>query len=181
MERLAVFCGSSEGASDKYKQGAVQLGKALAKKGITLVYGGSSVGLMGAVANASLENGGQAIGVIPEMLKDRELAHPDLTELYIVQSMQERKAKMTELADGFIALPGGPGTLEEFMEIFTSAQLGIHDKPFGLLNTNHYYDPLISLFNHMADQQFLGETYRSLALVDASPESLIIKLSAANC
>ncbi|TRM11228.1 TIGR00730 family Rossman fold protein [Lentibacillus cibarius] len=180
MERLAVFCGSSDCVSDAYRQGAIRLGKELARKEITLVYGGASVGLMGAVANAVLENGGQAIGVIPELLKDREMAHPDLTELYVVQSMHERKAKMTDLADGFIALPGGPGTLEEFMEIFTSAQLGVHQKPLGLLNTNHYYDPLVSLFHHMADQQFLDETYRSIVLVDASPETLIEKFTAAN-
>ncbi len=180
MKRLAVFCGSSDGASDVYRRGAIQLGKELARKEISLVYGGASVGLMGAVATAVLENGGQAIGVIPELLKDREMAHPDLTELYVVQSMHERKAKMTDLADGFIALPGGPGTLEEFMEIFTSAQLGVHQKPLGLLNTNHYYDPLVSFFQHMADQQFLDETYRSIVLVDASPETLIEKFTAIN-
>lgn len=175
MKRLAVFCGSSDGASDTYKKGAIQLGKELANRGITLVYGGASVGLMGAVANTVLENGGQVIGVIPEVLEDREIAHPNLTEIFVVQSMHERKSKMADLADGFIALPGGPGTLEEFMEIFTWAQLGLHQKPCGLFNINHYYDPLVSLFNHMADQQFLDEKYRSMALVDSSPESLIEK------
>ncbi len=139
------------------------------------MYGGASVGLMGAVANTVLENGGQVIGVIPEVLEDREIAHPNLTEIFVVQSMHERKSKMADLADGFIALPGGPGTLEEFMEIFTWAQLGLHQKPCGLFNINHYYDPLVSLFNHMADQQFLDEKYRSMALVDSSPESLIEK------
>ncbi|ASK62350.1 Rossman fold protein, TIGR00730 family [Virgibacillus phasianinus] len=173
MKRLAVFCGSSDGASKAYKEGAIQLGEELAKREITLVYGGASVGIMGAVANAVLENGGKVIGVIPQMLEDREISHPNLTELHVVQSMHERKAKMADLADGFIALPGGPGTLEEFIEVFTWAQLGVHQKPCGLLNINHYYEPLVSLFNHMADQQFLHEEYRSMALVDSCPSQLI--------
>lgn len=175
VKHLAVFCGSSNGASDAYGEGAVQLGKELAKQEITLIYGGASVGMMGSVANAVIENGGQVIGVIPKMLEDREISHPNLTKLFVVQSMHERKAKMAELADGFIALPGGPGTLEEFMEVFTWAQLGEHQKPCGLLNINHYYDPLVSFFNHMADQQFLDEKYRSMALVDSSPQHLIEK------
>lgn len=175
MNYLAVFCGSSNGSSDAYKEGAIQLGKELAKQKITLVYGGASVGMMGKVANTVLENGGKAIGVIPKMLEEREISHPNLTQLIVVESMHERKAKMAELADGFIALPGGPGTLEEFMEVFTWAQLGVHQKPCGLLNINHYYDPLVSLFNHMADQQFLDEKYRSMALVDSSPQQLIEK------
>ncbi|MGC5326371.1 TIGR00730 family Rossman fold protein [Brevibacillus sp. SYSU BS000544] len=175
MKRLAVFCGSSYGASDTYKEGAIQLGKVLAKRGITLVYGGASVGIMGEIANAVLKEGGEVIGVIPKMLEDREISHRNLTELFIVDSMHERKAKMVELADGFIALPGGPGTLEEFFEVFTWAQLGIHQKPCGLLNINHYYDPLVTLFNHMADQQFLQEKYRSMAVVESDPERLIEK------
>lgn len=175
MKSLAIFCGSSYGATDLYKEGAIQLGKELARREITLVYGGASVGIMGALADAVLDNGGEVIGVIPKMLEDREISHPNLTKLFVVESMHERKTKMADLADGFIALPGGPGTLEEFMEIFTWAQLGVHQKPCGLLNINHYYDPLVSLFNHMADQQFLHEKYRSMAIVDTFPEALIDK------
>ncbi|RSL34757.1 TIGR00730 family Rossman fold protein [Salibacterium salarium] len=173
MERLAVFCGSSEGASSVYKEGAVLLGKELARRNITLVYGGASVGLMGAVADAVIQEGGEVIGVIPKKLRDREIAHPNVTELIVVDTMHERKAKMADYADGFIALPGGPGTLEEFIEIFTWAQLGLHQKPCGLLNINHYYDPLVSLFHHMTDEQFLSETYRNMALVDESPVRLM--------
>lgn len=173
MKRLAVYCGSSYGASDKYKEGAIQLGKVLEKRGITLVYGGASVGIMGEIANTVLKEGGEVIGVIPRLLEDREISHRNLTELIIVDSMHERKAKMAELADGFIALPGGPGTLEEFFEVFTWAQLGLHQKPCGLFNINHYYDPLVTLFNHMADQQFLQEKYRSMAVVESDPDRLI--------
>lgn len=173
MKRLAVFCGSSIGASKEYQEGAIQLGKELAKRDITLVYGGASVGMMGDLADATLAGGGDVIGVIPKMLEDREIAHPDLTRLFVVESMHERKAKMAELADGFIALPGGSGTLEEFLEIITWAQLGLHQKPCGLLNIKEYYNPLISLFHHMADQQFLHEQYRSMAFVDARPGQLI--------
>ncbi|AZV40916.1 TIGR00730 family Rossman fold protein [Peribacillus asahii] len=175
MKRIAVFCGSSIGASHTYKEGAIQLGKELARRGITLVYGGSSVGIMGTVADAVLEAGGQAIGVIPKMLEEKEIAHLHLTELIVVNSMHERKTKMVELADGFIALPGGPGTLEEFFEVFTWAQLGLHQKPCGILNIDHYYDLLISFFNHMNEQQFLQDKHRSIALVDSNPADLIEK------
>ncbi|MFC7678756.1 TIGR00730 family Rossman fold protein [Paenibacillus sp. GCM10028914] len=177
MKRIAVFCGSSDGASPAYKEGAVQLGKELARQGIALVYGGASVGIMGTVADAVLEAGGQVIGVIPQMLEDREISHRGLTELIVVGSMHERKMKMAELSDGFIALPGGPGTLEEFFEIFTWAQLGLHQKPCGILNVNGYYDLLISFFDHMQDQQFLQEKYRSMALVGTSPAELIEKFN----
>lgn len=132
---------------------------------------------MGAVADSVLDEGGYVIGVMPSFLDDREIAHKDLTELIIVDSMHERKAKMADLADGFIALPGGPGTLEEFFEIFTWAQLGLHNKPCGLLNINHYYDPLITLFNHMSDEQFLHEKYRSMAIVDSDPKGILDKFN----
>ncbi|USK60039.1 TIGR00730 family Rossman fold protein [Peribacillus asahii] len=178
MKRIAVFCGSSIGASHTYKEGAIQLGKELARRGITLVYGGSSVGIMGTVADAVLEAGGQAIGVIPKMLEEKEIAHLHLTELIVVNSMHERKTKMVELADGFIALPGGPGTLEEFFEVFTWAQLGLHQKPCGILNIDHYYDLLISFLNHMNEQQFLQDKHRSIALVDSNPADLIEKFYA---
>lgn len=173
MKTLAVFCGSSNGASDIYVEVAKKLGKELAKRDITLVYGGASVGVMGAVADAVLEAGGKVIGVMPSFLEKREISHKNLTELIVVDSMHDRKEKMAELADGFMALPGGPGTLEEFFEIFTWAQLGLHQKPCGLLNINHYYDPLITLFNHMSDEQFLHEKYRTMALVDIEPSGLI--------
>ena len=173
LKTLAVFCGSSNGASTIYVEVAKKLGKELAKRNITLVYGGASVGIMGAVADSVLDAGGKVIGIMPRFLEQREISHNNLTELIVVDSMHERKAKMAELADGFIALPGGPGTLEEFFEIFTWAQIGIHDKPCGLLNINHYYDPLVALFNHMADEQFLHEKYRSMALVDIEPNGLL--------
>ncbi|MGG0658317.1 TIGR00730 family Rossman fold protein [Rummeliibacillus pycnus] len=177
MKKLAVFCGSSNGASYVYIEGAKKLGKELAKRNIALVYGGASVGVMGAVANSVLEEGGYVIGVMPSFLEKREISHKNLSELIVVDSMHERKAKMADLADGFIALPGGPGTLEEFFEVFTWAQLGLHRKPCGLLNINHYYDPLITLFNHMADEKFLHEQYRSMALVNEEPKELLDQLS----
>ncbi|MGE7758482.1 TIGR00730 family Rossman fold protein [Peribacillus sp. NPDC097895] len=173
MKSLAVFCGSSNGASTIYLEKAKKLGVELAKRNITLVYGGSSVGIMGAVADSVLEAGGKVIGVMPEFLEKKEIAHKSLTELIVVESMHERKAKMAELADGFMVLPGGPGTLEEFFEIFTWAQLGLHQKPCGLLNINHYYDPLIALFHHMSDEQFLHEKFRSMAMVDVEPSGLL--------
>ncbi|WP_312473512.1 TIGR00730 family Rossman fold protein [Neobacillus sp.] len=177
MKKLAVFCGASNGASDVYIEGAKNLGKELAKRDIALVYGGASVGIMGAVADSVLDEGGHVIGVMPRFLDNREIAHKNLSELIIVDSMHERKAKMADLADGFIALPGGPGTLEEFFEIFTWAQLGLHHKPCGLLNINHYYDPLIALFNHMTEEQFLHEKYRTLALVDNDPKGILDKFN----
>ncbi|WP_345243915.1 TIGR00730 family Rossman fold protein [Pontibacillus salipaludis] len=173
MKRIAVFCGSSEGASAAYKEDAVRLGSLLAQQGITLVYGGSSVGLMGAVADTVLAEGGEAIGVIPKKLVEREIAHASLTELYVVDSMHERKAKMAELSDAFITLPGGAGTLEEFFEVYTWAQIGIHQKPFGILNTNQYYTPLISLFDHMVEQKFLKKDNRDMVMIEESPESLL--------
>jgi uncharacterized protein (TIGR00730 family) len=173
VKKIAVFCGSSNGVSDVYIVGAKSLGKELVKRDITLVYGGASVGIMGAIADAVLEEGGHVIGIIPSFLESREISHKNLSELIIVNSMHERKAKMAELADGFIALPGGPGTLEEFFEIFTWSQLGLHNKPCGLLNINHYYDPLVSLFDHMLEEQFLHEKYRSMALVDIDPRGLL--------
>ncbi|WP_017473609.1 TIGR00730 family Rossman fold protein [Amphibacillus jilinensis] len=178
MKSIAVFCGSSNGASKVYIDEAKKLGKALAKHNIALVYGGASVGMMGAVADAVLDEGGQVIGVMPRFLEEREIAHKRLSKLIIANSMHERKAKMAELADGFIALPGGPGTLEEFFEIFTWAQLGLHQKPCGLLNINNYFNPLIELFNHMTKEQFLAEKYRSMAIVDNEPNQLLEKFNA---
>lgn len=175
MRKIAVFCGSSNGSSETYIKSAKILGKELAKREITLVYGGASVGIMGAVADSVLEAGGQVIGVMPSFLDEREISHKNLSELIIVNSMHERKAKIADLVDGFIALPGGPGTLEEFFEVFTWAQIGLHQKPIGLLNINHYYEPLLSFINHMAKEQFLHEKYRTMALVDTDPKGLLDK------
>ncbi|MDN4075006.1 MULTISPECIES: TIGR00730 family Rossman fold protein [Fictibacillus] len=177
MKNLAVFCGSSNGVSDIYVKEAARLGKELADRKIGLVYGGASVGVMGAVADSVLQHGGHVTGIMPDFLEKREISHKNLSKLIVVDSMHERKAKMAELSDGFIALPGGPGTMEEFFEIFTWAQLGLHQKPCGLLNINHYFDPLISLFNHMAAEGFLQEKYREMALAASAPEDLLIQFS----
>ncbi|MCY9659964.1 TIGR00730 family Rossman fold protein [Paenibacillus chondroitinus] len=177
MKSIAVFCGSSEGSSSIYKENAVKLGHELAKRGITLIYGGANVGLMGAVADAVLEQGGQVIGVLPHFLQNREIAHKGLTELIMVNSMHERKAKMADMAEGFIALPGGPGTLEEYFEIFTWAQLGLHNKPCGLLNINQYFDPLVSMFDNMEREQFMQPKYRSIVIAEHTPEAILEKFS----
>lgn len=173
MNRLAVFCGSKDGAHPVFREAAGTLGQALAARGIGLVYGGSRVGTMGAVADATLAAQGQAIGVLPHFLQEKELAHPGLTELHLVHSMHERKAKMSELADGFIILPGGPGTMEEFFEVFTWAQLGLHEKPCGVLNIDGYYDPLIALFDTMERQGFLIPEHRAMLIVESDPNRLL--------
>lgn len=173
MNRLAVFCGSKDGAHPVFREAAGKLGQALAARGIGLVYGGSRVGTMGAVADATLAAQGQAIGVLPHFLQEKELAHPGLTELHLVHSMHERKAKMSELADGFIILPGGPGTMEEFFEVFTWAQLGLHEKPCGVLNIDGYYDPLIALFDTMERQGFLIPEHRAMLIVESDPNRLL--------
>lgn len=173
MKSIAVFCGSRDGASPVYKESAHALGKALAERGITLIYGGATVGLMGEVADAALEAGGSVIGVLPHFLKRREIEHKQLTELIMVDSMHERKLKMSELAEGFIALPGGPGTMEEYFEIFTWAQLGLHQKPCGILNVQHYYDPLIALLDQMTREAFMLENHRSMVLTDTTPEGML--------
>lgn len=180
MKKLAIFCGSSKGASEIYIEGAIKLGKELAKRNITLVYGGASVGIMGAVADSVLNEGGYVIGVMPSFLDNREIAHKNLSELIIVDSMHERKAKMAELADGFIALPGGPGTMEEFFEVFTWGQLGLHKKPCGLLNIDNYFDLLINFFRQMNKQEFLQEKYLSMLMNDSEPASLIEKFQTYN-
>ncbi|OYD07972.1 TIGR00730 family Rossman fold protein [Paludifilum halophilum] len=173
MESIGVFCGSSSGSAPVYTQGAKDLGKALAEADTTLVYGGASVGLMGVLADTVLENGGEVIGVIPKNLVDREIAHTKLTDLHIVDSMHERKALMSELSDGFIALPGGSGTLEEFFEVYTWAQLGHHQKPYGLLNIHGFYDPLIQCLTHMTREGFLKEAYRTMVLSETEPRRLL--------
>ncbi|MDX6154410.1 TIGR00730 family Rossman fold protein [Marinococcus sp. PL1-022] len=177
MKSIAVFCGSRLGSDPIYKDSAAALGKEIASSGRTLVYGGSNVGTMGRLADAALEAGGEVIGVIPDKLVEREIAHPSLSKLYKVSTMHERKAKMAELADGFIALPGGPGTLEEFFEMFTWAQIGVHQKPCALLNVHHYYDHLLQFFNHMEQEQFLPADHRDKIIVSDSPKELLQQLS----
>ena len=176
MRSLCVFCGSSAGHEPAYTEAARTLGRTLAGAKIRLVFGGGRVGLMGEVANAALAAGGEAIGVIPNFLVEREIAHTGLTDLHVVGSMHERKAMMSGLSDGFVALPGGTGTLEEFFEVLTWAQLGEHAKPCGLLNVAGYYDPLLSVLDHMVGKGFLSKSNRALVLVERDPRTLLAKL-----
>lgn len=178
MQRLCVFCGASPGRDPIYRDAATALGRRLAERGIELVYGGGNVGLMGVVADACLAAGGSVVGVIPEALVGKEVDgrhvdHRALTRLEIVDSMHARKARMAELADGFIALPGGFGTFEEFCEILTWGQLGFHVKPMGLLNVGGFYDPLLALFDRAVDEGFLRPQNRAMALADDDLERLL--------
>ena len=173
MERVCVFCGSSPGANPKYSAMAHRIGAILARRELTLVYGGGNIGLMGVLANAVLGHGGQVIGVIPQALMDREVGHSGLGDLRIVGSMHERKALMAELSDGFIALPGGIGTLEEFCEVLTWAQLGMHAKPCGLVNVDGYFDHLITFLDHSVREHFFRPEHRAMVLIEADPETLL--------
>jgi len=173
LTRLCVFCGSSPGARPEYRQAAAALGAALARRGLGLVYGGARVGLMGAVADAALETGGRVTGVIPRALVGKEVAHPGLSELRVVGSMHERKQLMAELADGFVALPGGMGTLEEFTEILTWAQLGLHRKPCGLLNVRGYFASYLAMLDHAVAERFVSPAHRAMLLVADDAESLL--------
>lgn len=173
MKRLCVFAGSSAGEAPQYQSIATDLGRALADRQIGLVYGGARVGLMGVVADAVLASAGQVVGVIPEALVAREVAHPGLSDLRIVGSMHERKAVMAELSDGFIALPGGWGTLEEFFEVLTWGQLGLHRKPCGLLNARGYFDGLLSFVDHSIQEGFVRSEYRAMISVATSAGELI--------
>lgn len=173
MQRVCVFCGSSPGRGTVYVEAARRLARALTRKHIDLVYGGASVGVMGSLADAVLDLGGQVFGVIPKPLVDREKSHKHLTELHVVDDMHERKALMGALSDGFIALPGGLGTLEEFFEVLTWNQLGIHAKPCGLLNVGGYYDSLIELLDHSVEEQFVNAAHRSFMLVEIDPDALL--------
>jgi uncharacterized protein (TIGR00730 family) len=177
LRRVCVFCGSSAGTRDIYQQAAQTVGRLLCRRGIELVYGGGRVGLMGIVADACLNEGGRVIGVIPQALADREVAHTELTELRIVASMHERKALMADLSDAFMSLPGGFGTWEEFFEVLTWAQLGIQRKACGVLNVNGYYDPLIEMADRALSEGFLREGHRDLMLSDADPDRLLDRLS----
>lgn len=173
MKRITVFCGSSFGTDGIYEKQAFRLGEILAERKIGLVYGGASVGLMNALANGSLSKGGQVTGVLPVFIKDKGIAHKNLTELILVDTMHERKTKMNELSDGVIALPGGFGTLEEFFETLTWGQLGLHKKPVGLLNINGFYDSLKILVQRMVNDGFLREANRKMLLVSDDIEDLI--------
>ncbi|HEY3273861.1 MAG TPA: TIGR00730 family Rossman fold protein [Methanocella sp.] len=175
MKRVCVFCGSSPGARPEYVLAAKELGMLLARKKIGLVYGGARVGMMGALATAAVEAGGEVIGVMPGSLVKKEMAHTGLKELRIVETMHERKALMGELSDGFVALPGGLGTIEEFFEVLTWAQLSMHKKPCGLLNVNGYFDPLVGFIDHAVAQQFVSPSSRSLVLLENTPEKLLQK------
>lgn len=173
MKSIAVFCGSRAGKKQSYLDGAQKLGEVLAEKNITLIYGGSSVGLMGMIADTVIKNGGEVIGVIPNILVNKEISHHTLTELHIVSTMHERKAKMYELADGFIAMPGGIGTLEELAEVITWNAIGEHEKPCGLLNIEKYYEPFIGLLDHMVEEGFMNKELRELILFEEDPINII--------
>lgn len=176
MKRITVFCASSFGIEKIYEEQAVALGKTLAQQNIELVYGGANVGLMGAVADGALNAGGKVIGVLPNFLQSKEIAHLDLTELILVESMHERKTKMNDLCDGVIALPGGFGTLEELFEMLTWAQLGLHKKPIAILNVNGFYDALITLLQTMTEKRLLKEVNREMLLVSDNIDDLLDKM-----
>lgn len=173
IHNICIYCGSSPGRLPVYAEAARALAHSLVNRNIGLVYGGASVGIMGVVADQVLQLGGRAVGVIPEALVRKEVAHHHLTELHVTQSMHERKTLMAELADAFVALPGGLGTLEEIFEIWTWAQLGIHDKPCGLLNVDGYYDPLIAFLEHATMEQFVSKTHRAMLLVEREADALL--------
>src|ERR1700744_813167 len=176
MKRIAVYCGSNKGVRPEYLAAAEQLGALLAREKIELVYGGGMVGLMGAVANATLKHGGHVIGVIPEKLLIKEVAHEKLPDLRIVKNMHERKALMAELSDGFIALPGGYGTFEEFFEVLAWSQLGWHQKPFGLLNIAGFYDHLMAFLDHTTNEGFIRPKHRELVIVENDVDKILARL-----
>lgn len=173
MKRLCVFTGSNPGARPAYARGAQDLAEAIVARDLTLIYGGSRVGLMGILADAVLDGGGEVIGVIPDRLFPKEIPHMGLTELHIVKSMHERKQVMADLSDGFVAMPGGVGTLEELTEIYTWSQLGLHRKPCGLLNVEGYYDYLIQFLDHAVHERFLKPIHRDTLMVAEEPKALL--------
>ena len=178
MKRVCVFCGSNAGARSAYAETARALARYLVKLGMGIVYGGGNVGLMGIVADTAMREGGEVLGVIPQALFEKEVGHRGITELRIVGSMHERKALMADLADGFIAMPGGWGTFDEFCEILTWAQLGLHRKPCGVLNVEGYYDALLAMFDHSVAEGFLKAEYRPMVLASSEPEDLVAKMQA---
>lgn len=178
LRSICVFCGASPGANPVYAEAAAALGRELAQRGMTLVYGGGEVGLMGVVADAALAAGGEVIGVIPQSLQDSEIGHHGLTRLEVVEGMHARKARMAELADAFIALPGGLGTLEELFEVWTWGQLGYHGKPLGLLEVNGFYGKLIGFLDHLVDERFVRRQHRGMLQVRETPQDLLEALAA---
>ena len=177
MRRVCVFCGSSVGNQPAYAEAAQAMGAVLAKRGVGLVYGGGNVGLMGVVADAVMAHGGEAIGVIPQSLADREIAHGGITQLHVVDSMHARKAMMAELSDAFVAMPGGVGTFEEFFEVVTWTQLGLHRKPCGLLNVQGFYTPLAAFIDQAVSEGFIKPVHRAAIVVDNDPARLLNTLA----
>lgn len=177
MKRVAVYCGSATPADPVYIESARNVGRSLAERGIGIVYGGGKLGLMGAVADSALAAGGEVIGVIPQALVSAEVAHRGLTELHVVETMHERKALFTDLADGFVNLPGGTGTMDELWEALSWAQLGYHADPIGLLNIAGYYDKLVEFWGHMGQVGFLRPQHRGLLLVDSDLDALLAKMA----
>ncbi len=180
LRSICVFCGASRGANPVYEQAAQDLGRVLASKGIRLIYGGGAVGLMGVVADAAMAAGGEVIGIIPQSLKDAEVGHTGLTRLEVVDGMHARKARMAELADAFIALPGGLGTLEELFEVWTWGQLGYHPKPLGLLDVNRFYSKLCHFLDHLVEEGFVRPQHREMLQRADQPQTLIKLLDAWN-
>jgi uncharacterized protein (TIGR00730 family) len=177
VKRVLIFCGSSPGGSPAYAQAASELGRFLAARDLEIVYGGASVGLMGALADSALATGGTVIGVIPRRLVEHEIAHAHLTKLHIVETMHERKALMAELSDAVIALPGGAGTLDELFELFTWKQLGLHRKPLGLLDVDGYWKPLLAFLEHAVNERFVRAEHLAMLQVERNPETLIDRLA----
>jgi uncharacterized protein (TIGR00730 family) len=176
LQRLCVYCGSSDKLASDYLDAAARMGSLIAAEGIDIIYGGGGTGMMGALASSALAAGGRVIGVIPELFNTTELVHPGLVELHVVKSMHARKAMMAEMADAFIALPGGFGTFEELFEMLTWMQIGLHDKPIGILNVMGYFEPLIQLIDHAQKHGFIYEEHRELVVISKQPEGLISSL-----
>ena len=176
LHTVCVFCAANPGAHPRYREQAAAMGRALARAGRRLVYGGGRTGLMGALADAALEAGGEVIGIMPRHLVDREVAHTGLTQLRVVASMHERKALLAELSDGFVAMPGGLGTLEELFEIWTWGQLGLHRKPYGLLQVEEFFTPLLAFLDHAVDAGFIRAENRAMLVVDDDPATLITRM-----
>ena len=176
LKSIGIFCGSRKGTHPAYEQAAIELGKAMADQNINLVYGGGGIGLMRSVADGVLQKDGIVIGVLPHFLDEQELGHNGITEMIMVHSMSERKEKMAELSDAFIALPGGYGTLDELFEMLVYSQLNLHEKPVGVLNTNHFYNPMIEQLERMRKDGFLHEKHHQMLIVDENPENLLQKM-----
>ncbi|MBE0687081.1 MAG: TIGR00730 family Rossman fold protein [Anaerolineaceae bacterium] len=177
VKSICVYCGSADGLKQEYYDAAFHLGQLLAEQSITLVYGAGKTGLMGAVANGVLDNNGKVIGVVPILLNEPQLIHANLSKLEVLPDIHQRKARMSELADAFIALPGGFGTFDELFETLTWAQIGIHQKPIGLLNVNHYFEPLLSMVEHALNENFIYAEHKILLLDDTDPSRLLEKIT----